>query len=473
MRPLIVDGAAVSASSAVTVLDKYRLEPFAEVARADAAIVDRAIEAAARAFAGSAIAPYRRYEILMKAAELMDARRDQIIEDMVAESGFTRIDCDNDFTRCRQTLRISAEEAKRITGEMIPLQGAPGQDPRRIGFTIRMPVGVVCAITPFNSPLNTVTHKVAPALAAGNAVVLKPASYTPLSALHLVEILHEAGLPPGWLNVVVGSGSELGNRLLRDPRIAYYTFTGSTEVGEEIQRHAGLRRTQLELGNISAVIVCDDADIDYAVKRCIPSTFRKAGQVCTSVQRIYVQRSRFDEFAGALTEAARALKVGDPRQDDTFVGPMIAMAEADRAASWIAEAKQQGATALLEGGRDRAVLWPAILAGVRSGMKVVDEEIFAPAVSLIPFDTVAEAVDAANATRFGLAGGVFTNDVTRALELSRSLRMGTVHINDTSSNRVDLMPYGGVKDSGFGQEGPKYAIRDMTEERLITWNPIN
>jgi acyl-CoA reductase-like NAD-dependent aldehyde dehydrogenase len=471
-RPLIINGQAIAGSVSLTVLDKYTLEPFAHVTRADASLVDQAVAAAERAFCGPEIPPYRRYEILMKAAELMDGRRDAIIDDMIGESGFTRIDCQNDFDRCRQTLRLSAEEAKRITGELIPLQGAPGQDWRRIGFTMRFPVGVVVAITPFNSPLNTVAHKIAPALAAGNSVVLKPSSYTPLSALALVEILHEAGLPPGWLNIVVGGGSDVGDQLLRDQRVAYYTFTGSTGVGRELQRHAGLRRTQLELGNISAVIICDDAALDFAISKAIPATFRKAGQVCTSVQRIYVARSQFDTFAQKLVDKAKEIPVGDPRIETTVTGPMIAMKEADRASLWVEEAKRAGASALLEGGRDRAVVWPTILTNVKPTMKVLSEEIFAPVVSLLPFDTLDEAVDAANATPFGLAGGVFTNDVTRALELSRRLRMGTVHINDTSSNRVDLMPYGGVKESGFGQEGPKYAIRDMTEERLITWNPV-
>jgi len=353
---------------------------------------------------------------------------------------------------------------------MIPVQGAPGQDPRKLAFTLRMPLGVVCAITPFNSPLNTVAHKVAPALAAGNAVVLKPASYVPLTALALCEILLEAGTPPGFLNVVFG-GAEVGTWLLEDQRIRFYTFTGSTGVGRIIQRHAGLRRTQLELGNISATIVCADANLKLAAERCVGASFRKAGQVCTSVQRILVERPLLERFGEDIRSLAVSLAAGDPRLPGTFVGPMIDEREAVRAETWVHEAVAGGARLILGGQRQRAVLAPTILTDVTASMRVVCDEIFAPVISLLPFDSFDQAIDIANDTPFGLAVGVFTSDVTRALEAARRLEMGSIHINDTSSSRVDLMPYGGVKDSGFGQEGPKYAIRDMTEERLVTLNP--
>jgi succinate-semialdehyde dehydrogenase/glutarate-semialdehyde dehydrogenase len=416
--------------------------------------------------------PHRRYEILVKTAQLIKERRDQIIETMIAETGFTVSDCNNDFSRCLQTLTISAEEAKRITGELIPIQGAPEQLETRLAFTIRMPVGVVCAITPFNSPLNTVAHKVAPAIAAGNTIVLKPSNYTPLSAAHLCRALMDAGLPPGFLNLINGGGEDVGTWLLENQSVDYYTFTGSTRVGQIIQRYAGLRRTQLELGNISATIICDDAALDVAAQKCVNASFRKAGQVCTSVQRILVHESVIDRFSAMLAERASKLKIGDPRDPDTFVGPMIDEKEAVRAQQWIDEAVAGGAQQVLGSRPQGALLGPVILRRVTSSMKVVCEEIFAPVISLIPFKSVDEAIAMANGTPFGLAAGLFTNDITRALQVIRRLRMGNIHINDTSSSRVDLMPYGGVKASGFGHEGPRYAIRDMTEERLVTLNAV-
>jgi succinate-semialdehyde dehydrogenase/glutarate-semialdehyde dehydrogenase len=302
-------------------------------------------------------------------------------------------------------------------------------------------------------------------------VVLKPASYVPLTSALLCELLLDAGTPPGFLNLVFGGG-DIGTCLLKDQRIRFYTFTGSTDVGRIIQQHAGLRRTQLELGNISATIVCADAKLDVAAEKCVGASFRKAGQVCTSIQRILVDRKVADAFAAEVLARTRKLKVGNPHEADTFVGPMIHEKDAVRAGDWVAEAKGQGAKVLAGGERSRAVLQPTLLTDVKPSMKVVNDEIFAPVVSLIPFDSYDEAVNIANNTPFGLSVGVFTSDITRALGSIRKLNMGSIHINDTSSSRVDLMPYGGIKDSGFGQEGPRYAIRDMTEERLVTLNPI-
>jgi succinate-semialdehyde dehydrogenase/glutarate-semialdehyde dehydrogenase len=471
MRSILIDGRPVETGQVLVVQDKYSLAPFAEVARADAGTAADAVSAAEAAFHRGPLPPHRRSDILLAAADRLLERKAAVITDMVAETGFTIGDCENEFARCLLTLRLSAEEARRIVGEMVPIASAPGQDPLRLAFTIRMPVGVVAAITPFNAPLNTVAHKIAPALAAGNSVVLKPASYTPLSALHLCEVLHEAGLPPGWLNVVVGGGADVGQALLEDQRVRYYTFTGSTDVGRNLQRHAGLRRTQLELGNISPVIICADADLELAASRCIAAGFRKAGQVCTSVQRIYVDEAVRQAFTDLLVAKAAGLQVGDPRAQGAFVGPMIAVKEAQRVAAWIDEAVAAGADPLLLGARDRAVVGPTILGTVHDEMRIVREELFGPALVLIPFDNLDQAVAHANATEFGLAAGIFTQDVGRILKLIPRMEMGSLHINETSSSRVDLMPYGGVKASGFGQEGPKYAIRDMTEERLVTLSP--
>ena len=468
---VLIGGAWVATPERTEIHDKFDGRVVGTVGRATRGLTDRAVAVAEQAFGTQSFPPFRRYEVLTRAAQLLEARHAEFIATMVAESGFTPSDCATEIGRCIQTLLLSGEEAKRITGELVPVQGAPGQDDRKLAFTIRMPIGVVCAITPFNSPLNTVAHKIAPALAAGNAVVLKPASYVPTTAALLCQLLVEAGTPAGFLNLLFG-GADVGTWLLEDQRIRFYTFTGSTAVGRIVQRHAGLRRTQLELGNISATIVCADAHLAVAAEKCVGASFRKAGQVCTSVQRILVDRKVLEPFSTELMTRSSRMKFGDPRHKDTVVGPMIAEKEAVRADGWVREACAQGATLLLGGERIRSVVPPTILSNVTTAMKVLSEEIFAPVISLVPFDDYDAAIDIANATPFGLAVGVFTSDLTRALGSIRRLRMGSIHINDTSSSRVDLMPYGGVKDSGFGQEGPRYAIRDMTEERLVTLNPV-
>lgn len=469
---LFIAGEWTPCSTTQPVLDKYTGTEIGRVGIAELAQVDAAVEAARDAFVHRTLSPYSRYEVLMRAAAGLERRRDEVLMALSGETGFTMSDARNDFDRSMQTLYQSAEEAKRIVGEMIPIQGAPGQSNERLAFTLRLPVGVVCAITPFNSPLNTVLHKIAPAIAAGNAVVLKPASYTPLCAVILCEIFEEAGLPAGLLNMVIGGGGTVGQHLLHHRGIDYYTFTGSTEVGRVIQKAAGLRRTQLELGNISSTIICNDAALDIAARKCANAAFRKAGQVCTSVQRILVDDRVADQFADLLIEATAALSVGDPRSEDTVVGPMIDEKEAVRAEAWVSEAIASGARALTGVRREGPVLWPVIMRDVGPKMNVVCAEVFAPIVSVMPVPGLDAAIDMANDTPFGLAGGIFTNDITRALSVIRRLRMGNVHVNDTSSSRVDLMPYGGLKDSGFGREGPRYAIHDMTEERLITLNPI-
>jgi succinate-semialdehyde dehydrogenase/glutarate-semialdehyde dehydrogenase len=451
-------------------IDKYSGERIAAIASADKDQVDAAVAAAKSAFEGGRIEPYRRYEILMAASEILQRRRGEIVEVMVAETGFTAADNGGDFNRCVQTLRSSAEEAKRLTGEIVPMEGAPGHD-GELAFTLRVPLGVVCAITPFNSPLNTVAHKVAPALAAGNAVVLKPASYTPLSSLKLCEVLIEAGLPEGWLNLVFGGGGEVGGALLAHPDVRYYAFTGGTEAGRVIQQGAGLRRTQLELGNISATILCADADLDAAIPKCVATSFRKAGQVCVSLQRLYVHDSIIGVVADRLATAASGMKAGDPRDPATQVGPMIAEAEAVRAEAWVREAVAQGAKALTPVRREGPVLWPVVLSEVTPEMRVLHEEIFAPVVCLVPFGKLDQAIEAVNATPYGLAAGIYTSDIDTAFEAARRVEVGLFNINGTSSNRADLMPYGGCKDSGFGREGPRYAVRDMTDERLVTITP--
>lgn len=463
-----IDGQWVDGDAGTAPLEqKYTGELLAEVAQASPDQVVQAVASLHQAARHDVIPPYRRFEILSRASALVAERRDQLRDLIVAESGFTRGDADGEITRATQTLRLSAEEATRLAGEMVPLDGAPGVS-GRLGFTMRHPVGVVCAITPFNSPLNTVSHKVGPAIAAGNAVVLKPATATPLTATALVEILLEAGLPARHIALLHGGGREVGTVLLDDERIGFYTFTGSTEVGRIIQRSVGLRRTQLELGSLSSTIVCADADLDTAVERCVSASFRKAGQVCTSVQRLYVDAAVSDEFEARLIDAMAQLKVGDPRDHETFVGPLISESEAARVESWVRSAADAGARVLAGGDRDGRVVAPTLITDVRPDMQVMCSEVFGPVVSLRPYDELGPAIDEINDTPYGLAAGIFTQDVRVALTAAERLRVGSVHVNQTSSSRIDLMPYGGVKDSGSGHEGPKYAAREMTEERLVT-----
>jgi succinate-semialdehyde dehydrogenase/glutarate-semialdehyde dehydrogenase len=467
---LFIDGRWIESNHQFPILDKYSGKEVARAHVADPEMVDRAVAAANRAFRSGEISIPERYGILMRAAAALQRRRDELVDVMVTETGFTVADNTGDLNRCIETLQTSAEETKRLNGEMVPMDAAPGH-PGEMAFTLRVPLGVVAAITPFNSPLNTVAHKVAPAIAAGNAVVLKPASYTPLTACLLAELFEEAGLPPGWFNVVHGPGSRTGSLLCENPHVRFFAFTGGGPAGAAIQRAAGLRRTQMELGNISSTVVCEDANIAKAAALCARAAFRKAGQVCVSVQRIFAHRSVFDGLADELVARTRQMKTGDPRAPETAVGPMIDVGEARRTEAWVSEAVAGGAEVLVGGVRDGSLFTPTVLTNVRDGMKVVGEEIFAPVVSLIPYDSFEQAITAVNDTPYGLAAGVFTRDIDRALRAARRVEVGLFNINNTSANRADLMPYGGCKASGFGREGPRAAIREMTDERLVTITP--
>ncbi len=464
---LLIDGEWSEGRETVPVLDKFSGELVGMADRASRDQVDAAVASALRSFETHRLEPYDRYRVLRKASEMIEERREVLVRTIVAEAGFPVSDASNEVTRAVQTFLISAEEGKRLAGEMIPIEGAPGHA-HRMAFTIRVARGVVCGITSFNSPLNMVAHKVAPALASGNTVVLKAPQATPLSAALLFQILLDAGLPAGHANLVQGPGSEVGRWLVENPDIAFYTFTGSTEVGKQLQRSIGLRPIALELGSIAGTIVCDDADLSRAATRCANSAFRRAGQSCTSVQRLFVDAAVFDRFLDLFATATAALRVGDPHDPKTEIGPMISESEAKRAERWVAEALAQGARLVQGGRREGPLVYPTILADVNPRMRVVCEEIFAPVVSVIPFTDFDDAIAQVNATPFGLACGLFTRDVMRAMNAARRLHVGVVHINEPSSSRVDLMPFAGVKDSGIGREGPKYAMHEMTEERLVT-----
>lgn len=453
---------------AFIVIDKFSGAPLCEAREAGDAQIDRMIDAAHAAFRSGPPSPYERGEILDRAAVLLSERRARMAQIIQAETGFTAADAAGEVNRCLQTLRLSAEEARNLSGEMIPISGAPNQA-NRVAFTMRVPLGVVLAVTPFNSPLNTVTHKVAPAIAAGNAVVIKPSSATPAAALMLAEILTDAGLAPGWVSVLLGGG-QVTQRAIAHPNVRFIAFTGSTGVGRAIQQAAGLRRTQMELGSIAFTIVSDDGDLDLAVPKIVGASFRKAGQVCTSVQIALIHRSHIEDARQRFVDAVRKVPFGDPSVAGTVTGPLISRQEAERIESWINEAVSQGASCLVGGTRDGSVVAPTLLTDVTPRMKVMGEEVFGPVLCLVPFDTLEDAIQIVNATPYGLATGVFTDRVKDAFACARNLEVGGVHINETSSSRVDLMPYGGSKDSGFGREGPKYAVAEMTEERVITFS---
>ncbi len=465
---LLIDGQwTAGAGPRVSVLDKYKLQPCATITTADAAQVQGAVDVAHAAFRAGAPVAYERGAILDRAAQLLEARAPEFVRTMQQEAGFTQSDAMGEVRRCAQTLKLSAEEARRLAGDVIPLAGAPGAA-GRMGFTLRVPLGVVAAITPFNSPLNTVTHKVAPAFAAGNAVILKPSTHTPVTACLLAEVLLEAGMPKGFLSVLHGSAEVVG-LLQADERVRFFAFTGSTEVGRKIQQAAGLRRTQMELGSIACTIVCDDAKLDAALPKIVNAGYRKAGQVCTSVQLLLVHESLQVEVEQRLAGMVQALSYGDPQDPKTFVGPVISEEAAVRIEAWIDEAVAKGAKRLAGGARQGAVVPPTLLTHISNTMRVGCNEIFGPVVCIVPFKTLAEAIARVNATPFGLATGLFTNRLGDALAAAQQLEVGGVHINETSSSRVDLMPYGGSKDSGFGREGPHYAVHEMTEERIVTF----
>lgn len=466
----LIDGTWRDSGHQFEVKDKFNGQTIANVSEASRDEVTLAVRIAHQAFLQGPPAPHDRGQTLRLAADGLERQRERFVQIMVSEAGFTITDANGELDRAKITLALCAEEATRLTGEIVPFAASPGAH-KRMGFTQRFPIGVVCAITPFNAPLNTVLHKVGPAYAAGNPVVLKPSAFTPLTSALLGEVLLEAGMPTAYLSILQGEGDTVGAWLLEEQSIAFYTFTGSTRVGRIIQQAAGLRRTQMELGSIASTLVCADADLDQAIPKIANAGLRKAGQVCTSVQRLYVERSIVSEVSERLVTFAATLQAGDPRDPATKVGPLITEASAIRAEAWIQEAEANGARVLCGGTRRGSVIDPAILTDVPVDVRVWCQEAFAPLLVIHPFDDFDQAIQSANDTPYGLSAGIFTKNLDRALKAASTLRFGTVQINETSSARSDVMPFGGVKDSGFGKEGPFYAMREMTEERLVIFNP--
>lgn len=440
------------------------------VPEASKADVDRAIESAQKAFGVMAEIPaHQRSDILLKTSQLIKEKAKELAETIASESAKAWKFASGEVARAAETFRFAAEEAKQIYGETIPMDASP-TGVGRVGFYLRFPLGVIGAITPFNFPLNLVAHKVAPALAAGNTVVLKPASATPLSSLKLGEILMSAGLPPGALNIVMGPGSTVGEWLVTDPRPRMITFTGSPPVGAAIRDRVGMKKITLELGSNSAVILDEGTDPTGVIPRLLVGAFANAGQVCISIQRIYVHQKIAKEFTDKFIKGVKGLKVGDPLEKDTDVGPMIDEGEAKRAEDWLREALNQGAEILVGGKRKGTIFEPTVVTHVKPDMKIMCVEVFAPIVSIIPFTDFDDALDQVDASVYGLQAGIYTKDISKAFKAVKRLNVGGVIINDYPTYRVDHMPYGGVKLSGMGREGLKYAIEEMTEIKFVCFN---
>jgi acyl-CoA reductase-like NAD-dependent aldehyde dehydrogenase len=464
-RKLLLDGDWVETGAWKEVRSPFTGDVVGRVAEGGAAETRRAVDAAARAMA-EPLPAHRRSEILDGVADLVAERHDEIARTISSEAGKPMKAARVEAERAVSTYRSAAAEARRIQGEVVPMDASPA-GVGKLAFTVRFPIGVVGAISPFNFPFNLVAHKVAPALAAGCAVVLKPAGQTPLSALLLAELEQEAGLPPGWLNVVVGPASEIGDVLVEDERVRLISFTGSAEVGWKLRERAARKKVLLELGNATPVIVEADADLETAAAKMAANAFSFAGQSCISVQRVYVQQDAYDDFLERFLPKVEALRVGDPADEETDVGPVIDDDARERILAWIEEAKSQGATVLAGGDAANGLVRPTVLADVTPEMKVSCLEVFGPLCTVTAYRTIDEALDLANGTEFGLQAGIFTSNVHTALAAAQALEFGGVMVNEAPTFRADQMPYGGVKASGNTREGPPYSVREMTEERLV------
>jgi acyl-CoA reductase-like NAD-dependent aldehyde dehydrogenase len=466
-RKLFVAGEWIETGDSIEVRSPYSGEIVGRVAKGGADVTRRAIDAAERALY-EPLPAHRRAEILVKVVAGIARRHDEIARQISDEAGKPLKAARVETSRAMSTYTFAAVEARKLAGEMIPMDAAQAGE-GKLAFTLRQPIGVVGAISPFNFPLNLVAHKLAPALAAGCPVVLKPATQTPLSALLLAELEEEAGLPPGWLSVVVGPSAEIGDVLVEDERVKAITFTGSGPVGWGLKERAAKKRVNLELGNATPVIVTADADVEAAATAMAANAFSFAGQSCISVQRIYVERDAYDRFVDAFLPHVQALKVGDPADEETDVGPVIDEDAKERILEWIGEARDGGAE-ILSGEEQDGLIGPTVIAHASPELKVSCEEVFGPVVTLNAVDSLDEAIELANSTRFGLQAGIFTSRLDTAMRAGQELEFGGVIVNDAPTFRSDQMPYGGVKDSGNTREGPAYAVRELTEERLVVIN---
>ncbi len=467
---MLIGGKWIDAKEKIGITNKYTYEVVAKVPTADKNLYEEAIKSAQEGLKIMSTMPaYQRAKILETTSDLIEKNKGEFTELIATEAGKAWKHSLAEVERSIQTFKFASEEAKDICGHTVPMDAAAGGE-KRIGLVMRFPVGIIGAISPFNYPLNLVAHKVAPAIAAGNSVILKPASLTPLSSLRLGEIMMEAGLPDGGLNVIIGSGGTVGEWLIQDERLSMITFTGSPPVGRRIKEKSGLKKVTLELGSNSAAIVDQSADLGLAVPRCVFGSFSYAGQVCISVQRIYIHKRVFPEFTERFLDATGKLKVGNPLEEDTDVGPMITQEDAIRTEEWVNEAVKDGAKVLIGGKREKNFYYPTVLTNVKPDMKVMRLEVFAPVVCLVEFENFSDAVRMVDDSIYGLQAGVFTAEIEKAFEAIKKIKVGGVIINDVPTYRADQMPYGGVKESGIGREGLKYAIEEMTDMKMVVFN---
>ncbi|MED3877063.1 aldehyde dehydrogenase family protein [Lysinibacillus capsici] len=465
---LWINGQWHDAEESYELASPYSGEVIAHVAKASIQDVEKAIEGAQQAFQSfKKTTAYERAEILYKVVDIMRQRKEELAEILALEAGKPIVAGLAEIDRTIATYQFAAEGAKQAKGETVPMDAAPGAGDR-IGWTKREPLGVISAITPFNFPFNLVAHKLGPAFAVGNTVVLKPATQTPLSAIVMAEIFRDAGLPDGALQIVTGSGGELSNTLVTHPYVKKVTFTGSGKVGLKIKEKVGLRKVTLELGSNAAVIVEPSTPINKIISRCVSGAFNFAGQVCISLQRIYVHSSIIDEFTKAFVAETEKLIVGDPLEKTTDVSAMINPNEVERIREWIEEAQEQGAMIATGGVFTERTLTPTVMTNVSADMKIVCQETFAPIVSIVSYETLDDAIRLVNESDLGLNAGIYTNILSDALYAADELQAGAVIINDIPTFRVDNMPYGGVKMSGYGREGIKWAIEEMTDMKFIS-----
>ncbi len=467
---MIIGGNWIDKEEKIDVRNPYDNSLVDTVPRGRAEDVKHAIEIAVKGYEINRNLPvHERISILKKTAELMQERFEDLAKTIATEGSKTIREARKEVGRAINTITISAEEARRINGETIPFDSAEGSE-NRVGYYYRFPIGIIGAITPFNDPLNLVAHKLGPAIAGGNSIVLKPATVTPLSALKLGECLLDAGLPPEILSIVTGYGSEIGDALVTDERIRMISFTGGVEAGEEIAKKAGLKKIGMELGSNSPVIVLDDCNIDEAVESCVSGAFWAVGQNCIGVQRIYIQKNIYESFRDKFVERTKKYKTGYQLDEDTDMGPMITEKEAIRVIDWINDAKEKGAVVLTGGTRQGTLVQPTVLENVPPEAKIDCQEIFGPVVSLYKVDTLEEAVKKSNAVNYGLHGAIFTNNLNNAFYAIKNMDVGGIMVNDSTDYRVDLMPFGGVKKSGLGREGIRYALEEMTEPKVVCFN---
>lgn len=465
---LCVDGEEITTGEWADVLNPYDGSSVGRVPVGDAALVDRAVASAQAAFARDDFPLHERAAVLTRTAELVSERADELARTVALEAGKPLKQARAEIERSVSTFTFSACEARKLSGEVVPM-AASAAGTGKVGFMLRVPLGVLGAITPFNFPVNLVAHKLGPAIAAGDPIVLKPSGQTPISALKLAEILFEAGLPRDWLHVVCGSGATVGDRIVTHPQVAAVSFTGSPPVGWEIRAKVPHKRVELELGSNAPLIVESDGDWEVAADKAVVHGFSHAGQSCISTQRILLQEEIADRFTERLLANVGQLKVGDPLDPETDVGPLIDQENRERVKGWIEKAVAGGAQ-LLTGGEVNSdgTLKPTVLAEPSREREVWSEEIFGPVVIVTRYETFDEALTLANDSKFGLQAGVFTRDIGKGLLAAHGLDYGGVLINEVPTFRADQQPYGGVKDSGNTREGPAYAIRELTEERFVT-----